>query len=189
LARSRKAPEVFIIAPYYRHLDRLKRASYRAARYQGLKPVLAEHDVEAELRWRRIVAHIARARYVIAVFAATARAGAGSQNISLEIGYAFAKKPARRIGLFCHRTQRRNPLCFPTNLDGFDPILFQSAADLEAQVKRWIERSCPDRNEAMGEEAELLDQVAAEAMARGIPEARARGEAERRLRAARPGSR
>lgn len=186
MPRSRRIPEIFIIAPYFRHLNQLKHASYRAAKYQGLRPALAEHDVEAELRWRRIAAHIVRARYVIAVFTAAGRAGAGSQNISLEVGYAFARKPASRIGLFCHRTHRRNPLCFPTNLDGFDPIQFRSAADLEAQITRWIRRSCPDRNEEVGQEAELLDKIVAAAAAKGIPEERARQQVERQLRLLRP---
>jgi hypothetical protein len=189
LARQRRVPEIFIIAPYYRRLNQLKQAAYRAAKHQGLRPVLAEHDVEAELRWRRIAAHIGRARYVIAVFAAAGRTGAGSQNISLEIGYAFARKPSRRIGLFCHRTHRANPLCFPTNLNGFDPIQFRSAADLEAQIRRWIVRSCPDRNEPAGQEAALIDAIAAAVVAKGIPEEQARREAERDVRIVKAGSR
>lgn len=189
MARPRRVPEIFIIAPYYRRLNQLKQAAYRAAKHQGLKPVLAEHDVEAELRWRRIATHISRARYVIAVFAAVGRTGAGSQNISLEIGYAFARKRSRRIGLFCHRSHRANPLCFPTNLAGFDPIQFRSASDLEVQIRRWIVRSCPDRNEPAGHEAAVIDAIAAELAARGIPEDDARREAERQVRIVKTGSR
>lgn len=189
MPRARRVPEIFIIAPYYRRLNLFKQAAYRAAKHQGLKPVLAEHDIEAELRWRRIAAHIGRARYVIAVFAAAGPTRAGSQNISLEIGYAFARKSSRRIGLFCHRTHRSNPLCFPTNLDGFDPIQFRSASDLEVQIRRWILRSCPDRNAQAGQEAAWIDTIVAAAVAKGMREDQARREAERQVRILKPGSR
>lgn len=178
----RALPEIFIIAPYYRRLNRLKQTAYQISRHQGLRPVLAEHDLEADLRWRRIKSHIRRARYVIAVFAALGEKGSGSQNIALETGYALAQKSRRRIGLFCHRAHRRNPLCFPTNLDGFDPVPFRSAADLGVQLAAWIKRNCPDRNEKVGQEQVLLDRAIASEIARGVAPDQARQRVERRLR-------
>ncbi|MGH2454537.1 MAG: hypothetical protein ACRDF5_12420 [bacterium] len=175
-------PEIFIIAPYYRRLNRLKETAYQTSRHQGLRPVLAEHDVEADLRWKRIKSHIRRARYVIAVFAALGQKGSGSQNIALETGFALAQKSRRRVGLFCHRTHRRNPLCFPTNLDGFDPVQFRSAADLSVQLARWIRRNCLDRSEKVGKAEVLLDRAIAADVAKGVPPDQARRRAEGLLR-------
>lgn len=119
---------------------------------------------------------------MIAVFAALGQKGSGSQNIALETGFALAQKSRRRIGLFCHRSHRRNPLCFPTNLDGFDPVSFSSASDLGVQLARWIRRNCPDRNEKAGQEQLLLDRAIAADIARGMPPDQARRTAERRLK-------
>lgn len=178
----RALPEIFIIAPYYRRLNRLKETAYQISRHQGLRPVLAEHDLEAELRWKRIRTHIRSAGYVIAIFAALGQKGSGSQNIALETGFALAQKSRKQIGLFCHRSHRRNPLCFPTNLDGFDLISFRSAPDLGVQLGKWIKRNCPDRNEKAGQEVMLLDRAIAADVAKGVPPDQARRRAEGLLR-------
>ena len=174
-------PEIFIIAPYYKRLNQLKETAYRTAKYLGLRPILAQHGLEAELRWRRITGHIRRSKYVLAIFATLGKTGSGSPNIPIEVGYALARKPARNIGIFCHEAHRRNPLCFPTNLDGFDPVQFGSPSELQQKLGKWIRRYCPDRNERVGAEESFVDRIVAREVARGMTEDRARRKAERRL--------
>ncbi len=179
---ARGIPEVFLVAPYYKNLKRLKNAAYSALKHSDLKPILAEHDLEAELRWKRITKHIRQAKYVVAVFAATGGKKPGSPNIAIEAGYALAKKSAKRVGLFCRKDGRKNPLCFPSNLDGFDPVEFATLLDLDKAIRKWVVKYCPDRNERMGQESESIDKLAAKPMAGGVPDERARAEVERRLR-------
>lgn len=125
MAKSRS--RVFFAVPCGGFYDLQAEAIRRVARAVEAEHVIAEDDVRTKELWRKITADIDRCDLFVADISS------GSKNIALELGYALARKPADRIGIFI-----ANSAGDPSDLRGYLLQKYGSLTEFESRLGSWL---------------------------------------------------
>jgi hypothetical protein len=99
----------------------------RIAQAARIEPVIAEDDLRTKELWDKITADIDRCDLFVADISS------GSQNIAFELGYALARKPADRIGIFVARSATD-----PSDLRGYVLQKYGSLSEFESSLGAWL---------------------------------------------------
>ena len=118
---------VFFAIPCGGFYDLQSESIRRTARAARIEPVIAEDDVRTKELWRKITADIDRCDFFVADISS------GSQNIAFELGYALARKPPDRVGIFIAGSAQD-----PSDLRGYVLQKYGSLSEFESRLGSWL---------------------------------------------------
>jgi len=124
---SKVHPRVFFAIPCGGFYDLQAESIRRTAQSADIDAVIAEDDVRTKELWRKITADIDRCDLFMADISS------GSQNIAFELGYALARKPADRVGIFIAESAPD-----PSDLRGYLLQKYRSLSEFESRLTSWL---------------------------------------------------